>query len=86
MRTEYGKKIRIFPHSVQMRENMEQNNPEYGHLLRSIEHSVTFEEPKMRQRNLENSNISLENLLKMGSIIFCSSKSWHIDFVENVVK
>ena len=69
MRTEYGEKIRIFPHLVQMRENMEQNNPEYGHLLRSIEHSVTLEEPKMRQRNLESSNISLENLLKMGSII-----------------
>ena len=33
--TEYGKIVRISPYSVRMRENMDQNNSEYGHLLRS---------------------------------------------------
>ena len=33
--TEYGKIIRISPHSVQMQENTDQNNSEYGHFLRS---------------------------------------------------
>ena len=27
--------VRIFPHSVRMRENTNQNNSEYGHLSRS---------------------------------------------------
>ena len=35
IRTGYGKILRISPYSVQMRENMDQNNSEYGHFLRS---------------------------------------------------
>ena len=35
MRTEYGEVLRISPYSVQMRENVDQNNSEYGHFLRS---------------------------------------------------
>ena len=34
--TEYEKIIRISPHSAQMQENTDQNNSEYGHLLRSV--------------------------------------------------
>ena len=33
--TEYGGILRISPYSVRMRENMGQNNSEYGHFLRS---------------------------------------------------
>ena len=33
--TEYGEIPRISPHSVQTRENMDQNNSKYGHFLRS---------------------------------------------------
>ena len=35
IRTEYVEILRISPHSVQMRENTDQNNSEYGHFLRS---------------------------------------------------
>ena len=35
IRTEYGEIPRISPYSVRMRENADQNNPEYGHFLRS---------------------------------------------------
>ena len=35
IRTEYGEIRIISPHSVRMRENMDQNNYEYGHFLRS---------------------------------------------------
>ena len=31
IRTEYGEILRISPYSVQMRENADQNNSEYGH-------------------------------------------------------
>ena len=36
IRTEYGEILRISPYSVQMRENTDQNNSEYGHFLRSV--------------------------------------------------
>ena len=32
IQTEYGEILRIFPYSVRMRENADQNNSEYGHL------------------------------------------------------
>ena len=35
IRIEYGE-IRLSPYLVQMRENTEQNNSEYGHFLRSV--------------------------------------------------
>ena len=35
IRTEYGEILRISPYSVQMRENTDQNNSEYGQFLRS---------------------------------------------------
>ena len=35
IRTEYGETRSIFPYSVQMRENTDQNNSEYGHFSRS---------------------------------------------------
>ena len=35
IRTEYGGILRIFPYLVQMRENNDQNNSEYGHFSRS---------------------------------------------------
>ena len=36
IRTEYGEMRSIRANSVQMRENANQNNSEYGHFLRSI--------------------------------------------------
>ena len=36
IRTEYGKILCIYPYSVQMWENTDQNNSEYGHFLRSV--------------------------------------------------
>ena len=33
IRTEYGEILRISPYSVRMRQNMDQNNSEYGHSL-----------------------------------------------------
>ena len=36
IRTEYREILGISPHSVQMRENGDQNNSEYGHFLRSV--------------------------------------------------
>ena len=34
--TEYGEILRISPYSVRMRENMDQNNSEYGYFSRSV--------------------------------------------------
>ena len=34
--TEYWEILRIFPYSVRMRENADQNNSKYGHVLRSV--------------------------------------------------
>ena len=39
IRTEYGEILYISPYSVRMRENMDQNNSEYGHFLRSVSFS-----------------------------------------------
>ena len=36
IQTEYGEIRNISPYSVQMRENTDQNNSEYGHFLRSV--------------------------------------------------
>ena len=36
IRTEYGEIPSISPYSVQMRENADQNNSEYGHFSRSV--------------------------------------------------
>ena len=36
IRTEYGEKRSNSPYSVQMRENTDQNNSEYGHIPRSV--------------------------------------------------
>ena len=36
--TEHGEILRIYPHSVQMRENTDQNNSECGDILRSVCH------------------------------------------------
>ena len=36
IRTEYGEIRSISPYSVKMRENVDQNNSEYGHFLRSV--------------------------------------------------
>ena len=34
--TEYGEMLRIFPYSVQIRENKDQSNSEYEHFSRSV--------------------------------------------------
>ena len=39
IRTEYGGIIRITPYSLRMRENIDQNNSESGHVLRSVEYA-----------------------------------------------
>ena len=36
IRTEYGVILRVCPYSVGMRENMDQNNSEYEHLLHNV--------------------------------------------------
>ena len=36
IRTEYGETRSIYPYTVRMRENVDQNNSEYGHISRSI--------------------------------------------------
>ena len=38
-RTEYGERLRISPYLVQMRENTDQSNSEYGHFLRSVKYT-----------------------------------------------
>ena len=37
IRTEYGEIRSISPFSVQMRENLDQNNSKYGHFSRSVD-------------------------------------------------
>ena len=38
--TEYGEILPISPYSVQLQENTEENNCEYGHFLRSVTHNI----------------------------------------------
>ena len=45
-RTEYRTILCISPYSVQMRENANQNNSEYGHLLRRVYYCQTYKEIK----------------------------------------
>ena len=40
IRTEYGETRIIFPYSVRIRENADQNNSEYGHVLRSVNNLI----------------------------------------------
>ena len=40
--TDYGEILRISPYLVRMRENADQNNCEYGHILRSVENYVSI--------------------------------------------
>ena len=40
--TEYAKILCISPYSVQMRENMDQKNSQYGHFLRSDNHCTAL--------------------------------------------
>ena len=40
-RTEYGEMLRIFPNSVRMLESTDQNNSEYGHFSRTVDHSFS---------------------------------------------
>ena len=41
IRTEYGEILRISPHSVQMRENVDQNNSKYGHFSCSANRNLS---------------------------------------------
>ena len=45
IQTEYKEIRSISPYSIRMRENTDQNNPEYGHILRSDEWSHTTKCP-----------------------------------------
>ena len=42
IRTECGEILHISPYSVQMRENTNQKNPEYGHFLSSVSETNIF--------------------------------------------
>ena len=42
IRTEYREILRISPYLVQMRENTDQKNSEYGHLSHSVSAHTTF--------------------------------------------
>ena len=48
IRTEYKEILRISQYSVRMRENADQNNPEYGHFLRSAWGSQSSENQKIK--------------------------------------
>ena len=66
IRTEYGEIRSISSHSVQMRENTDQNHSEYGHFLRSDSHhieatlpafncsKVTIETPEKYMKSVRN--------------------------------
>ena len=47
--TEYVERLRISPYSVRMRENADQNNPEYGHFLRRVIYIYKFHLGKILQ-------------------------------------
>ena len=40
IRTEYWEILHISPYSVRMRENVHQNNSEYGHFLHSVVNNI----------------------------------------------
>ena len=40
--TKYGEARSIFPYSVQMRKNADQNNSKYGHFSHSVKHAEIY--------------------------------------------
>ena len=53
IRTEYGEIQSISPYSVQMRENVDQNNSEYGHFSRS-DHFYTVNDVDCEKVDVKN--------------------------------
>ena len=52
IRTKYGEIRSIFPYSVRMRENADQNNAEYGHFLRSANTVISFKKRRFVSQQL----------------------------------
>ena len=52
IRTKYGEIRSIFPYSVRMRENADQNNSEYGHFLRSANSVISFKKRRFASQQL----------------------------------
>ena len=66
--TEYGEILRIFPYSVQMRENTNQKNSKYGQFLCSVEQM--FRKLLSEQRDNSYRNISAQDIPKIFSFQF----------------
>ena len=66
--TEYGEILRIFPYSVQMRENTNQKNSKYGHFLCRVEQK--FRKLLSEQRDNSYRNISAQDIPKIFSFQF----------------
>ena len=76
IRTGYGEIRSIFPYSVRMQENADQNNSEYGHFLRSYRASF------FRFNSFQSQFEPFYWLFQCGFLIFCAfvPNSW--DFFQ----
>ena len=64
IRTEYGEMLHISPYSVRIRENVDQNNSEYKHFLRSALFLLLYEKVKIVKFWSYYDTISLSRLLQ----------------------
>ena len=89
--TEYGEILRICPYSVQMRENMNQNNPEYGHFLLSVNLKEICAEmlicrafPKMKVLTKLNGSLNYRSYKVAPTLNFQNISNVLLNFPENV--
>ena len=70
IRNEYGEITSISPYSVQMRENTDQKNSEYGLFLCSVIHKATraMSEGWPKDRRNQNSIVDIKNYLEIPNI------------------
>ena len=67
IRNEYGEIRNISPYSVQMRENTDQKNSEYGHFLRSTQEGNSFHGSKSLRCLVKFSKIGFFNSTEMST-------------------
>ena len=81
--TEYGEVIRIFPYSIQMRENKGRHNSEYGHFLRGGRSKLQYSCILSKYRNILNRSLQkisrtpiYKENLQATAFVHCE---WHAD-------
>ena len=74
IRTEHGKILHISPYSLRMQKNVDQNNAEYGHFLRSDSHYKV--QPIQADHNILRFALSFQICLSIFYFIRINQRPW----------